>query len=343
MLFQLIQNHVLFSPDEGGSSTNSDDQEPEVITFTEEEGNNLADIEAPPAHVQEDINTFVGLIERQRNNLLDALLTALDNFETTMSFASEEEAKPDVLGTLLSTAFDTAADMALADIPGGPFAKKLFDATTAELERAGKASQSLEVGLWIKDQRTVLANEKMQSTQDTSDRLRNDLEDEFLDGDGEGRKEFWEQIVEANTRMQGTPAYNHEDLEAKLYELFINGHFDENWIEDTLSGCIEYKLKYDTDEFSVDSCKVRAPFGDHIGTALNHLMDGNTLHDIRFPLDLKVRKRICLYTDDYVPGGKDWFCGWLDASNNVTSSPSKSEAIQGFSDSKWRGLVTRFG
>lgn len=314
-----------------------------TIVFAEKEANELSDVELPPESVQQDIKIYVDYVEKQRIKLLDALLVALKNFETSMSFDSEEDAEPNVFGSLLSTAFDYGVGMVLEQIPGGDLAKDIFDATTAELERAGKASESLAVGTWIQQQRESLGNQQIQITQQQRDRLQLEIEDEFLSRDPQERKELWEQLHDANAKMSRTPDYTIATLQAKLYEQFINAHYADNWDEDSLAGCIEYRLEFEDDEFDFESCRVRAPFRDHIETALNGFLNAGKLPGISLPIDFRVRKRVCLLTENHVPGGHSWFCGWLDADNNITDEPNISVARSGFSSPVWRKYMDHFG
>jgi len=314
-----------------------------TIVFTDEEANDLSDVELPPDLVRQDINTYVERIEEQFNKLVISMLQALSNFQASMTFDSEEDARPDVFGSLLSTAFDYGAGLVLEHIPGGDLAKEIFDAATEEFERAGNASQSLKAGIWIERQREILGNKIIQNTQQQWDRLKFKIEDDFLACDPQGRKELWEQIHNANEKMSGPPNYTMVTLQAKLYEEFINAHYKDNWDEDSLSGCIEYRLEFEDDEFNYKSCRVRAPLGDHIETALNRFLKEGKLRGILLPIDFKVRKRVCLKTEDYVPGGRDWFCGWLDADNNVTREPIKKEAVRGFRSPVWRKWMKHFG
>jgi hypothetical protein len=64
--------------------------------------------------------------------------------------------------------------------------------------------------------------------------------------------------------------------------------------------------------------------------------------DFRTPLDLPVRKRVQFYTEDLVPGGKDWSSGWLDERNRKTGAPVLPEGEKVWAKDQWQRLVTTF-
>ncbi len=316
------------------------DGDVEVITFEPDE------VDAPLV-VQKKISTFVELVAKQHNELLNSLINALANFETTMSFASAEEANPDVLGVLLSKVYEIAVDEVLSNVPMlkkvKPLfdaAKALFDATTAELERAGKASESFEVGNWIKDQRAAIdAWRRRDGTKSKRDLLQADMESEFLDQDERGRKALFDQINQAINSLSVVTGPSLDEMEANLYVQWINEHFER--IGEDQPGCIEYKLEYDDNTFDFESCTVKAPFGDNIDSALNRLLDRGRLPGIQRPFDFKVRKRVCLWVDNFV-GGKSWSCGWMDEEGNIIHDPVHPPARKGLRENAWRLLADRF-
>lgn len=315
--------------DEKPSDTGDDS-----IIFTDD------DVEIP-AVVQKEINNYVGLVVEQHNKLLNSLLSALAQFETTMSFASAEDANPDIFGALVSQAFDFGVGkLAEHFIPGLSTVKDFLDATTEELERAGKASQSFKVGNWIKDQRAAISNQLLQDTvKSKRDLLQADTESDFLDQDKSGRQKFFDQLHQANEGLSGPIDISIDELEMKFYEQWINAHFTK--IGEDVPGCIEYRLEFLDNEFDLESCTVQAPFGDKIDSALNRLLDRGQLPGVRRPIDFNVRKRVCLFTENFV-GGKSWFCGWLDQDNTLLHQPVHPEAQKGMRETVWRISTKRF-
>jgi hypothetical protein len=307
-----------------------------TIVFTEQEASDFSDLEFPPDSVQKDINTYVDLVEKRHILLLAAMKDALNNFETSMSFDSEADAQPDILGALISTSFELGVDAVLENLPGASTTKKFFDATTAELERAGKASQGLRVAQWIQDQRDILSNQTLRdTTQDKLNNLRAEMEEDFLARDSQGRQEFRVKLMEANIKLSGVPSYTVEDLQLRLYEQWINAHHETG-----LSGHIDFELEYDDGEFDLISCHVKAPSGDNIDTALNRLLD-KSLPRFRFPIDLKVQKQVLLKTDAWA-GGKSWYSAWLDYDNNLSHEQGPGEAKEGYPRPEWRTMAKRF-
>ncbi len=345
MLFKHTRNHVFFAADgAGGEDPTSEgaDSSAELtdgtIVFSEEEAN----LEVPP-EVVEKIKRYVFLVEEQHKKLLNALEAALANFQTTMSFASAADAKPDVLGVLASKAFDYGVGKVSQHlIPGFSTVTDLYDATTAELERASNASLSLEVGTWIKEQRSLIENRLLKDwNQNNRDLLQSDIESDYLERDLEGRnQEFFEQLHQSNERLSGDVDYTVEDLEAMLYEQWINAHFINTAYDGP--GCIEYELEYADEKFEFRHCKVQAPSGDNIDTALNQLLDSGQLANKSHPIDFKVRKRVCIQLTS-----GSWECSWLDQDNNVILGPTGSteeaqESIRAFNSESWRLISTFF-
>jgi hypothetical protein len=255
--------------------------------------------------------------------------------------ASAEDANPDIFGALVSQAFDFGVGkLAEHFIPGLSTVKDFLDATTEELERAGKASQSFKVGNWIKDQRAAISNQLLQDTvKSKRDLLQADTESDFLDQDKSGRQKFFDLLHQANEGLSGPIDISIDELEMKFYEQWINAHFTE--IGEDVPGCIEYRLEFLDNEFDLESCTVQAPFGDKIDSALNRLLDRGQLPGVRRPIDFKVRKRVCLFTENFV-GGKSWFWGWLDQDNTLLHQPVHPEAQKGMRETVWRISTKRF-
>ena len=305
----------------------------ETIVFSEDE------VEIPRV-VQEKISAYVKLVEKQHNKLLNSLINALANFETTMRSASAKEANPDILGVLVSTAFTQGEDEVVSKIPGLSRIKAYFDAVTNELERAGRASQSLMMGNWIKDQRAAIDEQLRKDTiQDNLNLLQADTESDYLDLDVQGRQQFFDILNHAVISLSGPIGPSIDEFEVSLYEQWINAHFRE--IDDDAPGCIEYRLEFDNNVFDFVSCTVKAPSGDNIATAFNRLLDRDQMIGVRRPIDFKVRKQICLRVDNFV-GGKSWSCGWLDRNNQIIHEPIHDEAKRGLRENVWRISVNRF-
>ena len=344
MLLKHTRNLFTFSPDDSGdagmdaddqSVVTAEEQSPESsdgnIVFTQDEAN----LEVP-TQVKEEIKRHVSLIVEQHNLLLNALQTAVNMFDTAMHFASESEAAPDISGVLLKTAFDFGVSKLSEHIPGLSTAKSFLDATTAELERAGQARQSFEVGQWINIQRAIIGNQLItENNQDKRDLLQADTESDYLEQNEQGQgQQFLDQLHQANVGLAGPANYTQEDLAARLFEQWINAHFI-SLAQDAL-GCIEYELNYEDEKYDFRACRVQAPFGDKIEGALNQLLDSGRLSGISQPIGFKVRKRVCM-------GAGPWDCsGWLDQDNNVMDEPGAQTDREGFRSEYWRTTISHF-
>ena len=305
----------------GGGTTSVSDVE--VITFTED------DVTVPPA-VEQRIHEFAAKVEDNRGKVLMSTLNALASFETTMSFASAAEANPDVLGVLVSKAIDKAVDAIIAEVPLLSQAKEFYNAVTDELERAGKAKQSLGIGDWIKDQRAVIdRNMKNVNVAD----VISEFEERYLDLDQAGRQSFFKELFEASERMNNLRLVDIDELECEFYEQWINAHF--KLISADTDGCVEFRYEFDDNTFDFVSCEVKAPSGDKVESALNRLFDRGQVPGISKPIQLRVRKRAAFRVDNFV-GGKSWSSGWLDADNQVIHTPIHDAAIQALNEPVWR-------
>ncbi|MFP4343586.1 MAG: peptidoglycan-binding domain-containing protein [Anaerolineales bacterium] len=310
-------------PLEGGSHV-------DVIDFTEE------DVTVPPP-VQQRIRQYAEEALEMHSKLLTSTLNALAQFETTMAHASAAEANPDVLGVLVSQAIDESVNAAVKKVPGLADVKSVYDTVTNELERAGKAQQSLAMGDWIKDQRAVIDG-SMQNVD--LDEMTFQLEERYLDRNREGRQRFFDELFEGIQRLQALSLPNIDELECSFYEQWINAHFTH--IADDAPGCIEYRYEYEDGTFDFVSCEVKAPSGRKIETALNRLLDRGQIPRIQKPIDLRVRKRASFRVDNFMPGGKSWSSGWLDADNRSIHTPILDAAVEAFNDRGWRTFARRF-
>jgi hypothetical protein len=303
-----------------------------VITFTPEE------TDAPPV-VKGKVREYVELLARQHDTLLEKSQDALANFETTMVFASTSEANADLLGSMLSKAFDFAVDQMLGALAeSNPvtavslgLAKTLFQAASDELERAGKAADSHAIGNWIKDQRGAI--DRLRGRFDR-DAVQSEMELGYLESSDQ--QAYFAGLADGITKLRSGVLPPVEELERQLYEQWINANF--KGISDDAPGCIQVKVEAD-DGFDITSCTVETPSGDKVADALNRLFA--KLPGALRPRDLRVRKRGCFYVENLVPGGKSWSCGWLDRDNQPIHNPVLPEASKAFRQPQWQ-FVEKF-
>lgn len=298
-----------------------------AVSFTEDE------ITVPPV-VQERITTYVDLLADNHDKILTSLQSALNNFETTMSFASAKEANPNIFGAMTSEIFNQGAETLFKKIPGLYQAKKVFSATTAELARAGKASASLNVGEWVKTQRSVIDKRLRGSTsRATLEEIKDELEEAYIPMSPAERDRFLDQLTQGVRALSGPVGPSIDELEVQLYEQWIHSHYRHSGY--VMTGLIEYRMEFDDGRLTFKSCHVKAPFGDKVDSALNHLLLRG-VPSFRRPFDLRVNKRVCVYTDGSVPGGKLWDCGAMSADNVVYRSPLYEGATRVMNGDVWR-------
>jgi hypothetical protein len=325
-----------------GSSVSEEGGGVATITFAPDE------TDLPPI-VRQRIDEYIGLVGANRATTLSRLDGALEQFETTMQFASSSEATPDAVGTIVSELFKAAVDELAEHVPGVDTVKSFYDAASDEIERAARASASHAVGDWIKDQRAAIVTLATAfDERDPNDSsglapralLGESVEETYFNLDQEGRQAFFGELFDSIEQLKQFTAPSIFEFERQLYEAWINGNFSS--ISDDADGCIECRLEFDDDEFEFESCSVAAPFGGHVADGVNKLIDDRKVPDLRSPLDLKVRRRICLLVDNVNPGGHTWSCGWLDADNAIIHQPVHQAAREGLVDPRWRAMITRF-
>lgn len=224
-----------------------------------------------------------------------------------------------MFGAIVSETFNQCVETLLGRVPGLAQVKKIFDATTAELARAGKASQSFNVGEWIKTQRSAIDKQLRGTyTRDKREDLKYDLEEIYLDQDADGRDEFFDQISRVTRALSGPVGPSIDEMEVKLYEQWINSYY--GFVKYKINGVIDYRIVLEDKAMKFKSCNVTAPFGDKVDSALNLLLNQGAIHAIRRPLDFQVKKYVCFYTENLV-GGTSWDCGILDAQNRIVQEP----------------------
>jgi peptidoglycan hydrolase-like protein with peptidoglycan-binding domain len=316
----------------GGTTVAEEGAGVATITFTEEET-------VVPEPVIGRVREYVRLTVDTRREILASLVNAVAQFETTMQFASSDEATPDAFGVVLKKLFEDAVDQLVDQVPGLSIAKAYFDEVTDELGRAAAAAKSHDVGAWIRDQRAEADRLRRETVEGN---LQADTESSYLEQDEEGRQAFFEMLFEATEGMMTVHGPTINDFERQLYEAWINAQFRS--ISDDASGCIEYRFEYFDQEFEFESCSVETPFGNRVASRLNELMDAGELPGYERPLDFAVRKKVGIYTEGFTVGGKSRYYGWLDEANEEIHLPVSFEdlALEGFRDPRWRTMVARF-
>lgn len=328
----------------GGDPTSSDAGDATDFAFD-------ANAEAVPPEVRRRIASLVDTIEAAVELVLRRAEQAIDQFETTMQFGStsSEAAVPERL--LVEVVLAVGRHLArrlTASLPGFDeavdLAGGLMAAAIGTPAASGHAATRASAGRWIKDQRTMLGGARgalrlppHQGELTPLEALTLDIESGYLASDD--KQATYVGIVNAKDNLAADVLPTLNDLEARLYEQWINEHFRE--IGPDRPGCIEFRNEFDGDTFDFVSCTVDAPFGPQIEDGLNRLFSLGLVAHASRPFELRVRKRACFRVDNVNPGGKTWSCGWLDEDGNVIHNPPHNAADRALHEQVWQ-LQGRF-
>jgi hypothetical protein len=274
------------------------------------------------------IRDYVSAVVETKSKIATAYLSAIDNFQTTVQFASPQEATPDILGAVLKSglkAAEKAAVSAASEATGaslGPLVE-MVHGIYDEIERASKAAQGLAVAQLIKDIRAAVTNAYTQDQ--TGEALRKQIEDEYNNNDAGGRGGYIAGIQIELAALGSAQAPKEEVLEATMYLAWINQNFNNDCIEGTGIASIQFD-----DEGNLTSATVQAPQGDKVAAALNKVMNGAGIYSL---MDWDVVKKICR--------GYDCMCF---EGNNVIRKPATADDTQSFltAPETWQKL-TQFG
>lgn len=254
---------------------------------------------------------------------------ALDQFETTMKFASTSEANADILGTMVDAAVGLATDRLIDSVGAftGGLTTRVINDVRDELRRASAAAESATIGNWIKDQRSAIGQARNSFKPES---FRTELETDFLEAADE--QEWADSLFGASEGLAAFQLPSAGDLELILYEQWINAHF--RGVTGDGPGCIEFRNEFEDNRFHFVSCEVKAVEGPKVAGALNRLFDQKLTTLAELPIDLFVRKRACFRTENLV-GGKKFSCGWLGIKNEVLHEPVLPLGQQAFAEDVW--------
>ncbi len=310
---------------DGSSLSDTADSQGTTVVFEDE---------TVPAEVLRTIDDCAPLLSAHLNAVFERTLSALANFETTMSFASTSAAKPDTLGVLVDFAFEFGTRTVVELVPGGGLLFAPINAVRDELFRAGVDATSAPIGEWIREQRRKLEGQRGLFLES---RVGEELTLFYLEAVDRPRRAAELLEVKASIGSASLPVM--ADLELLMYETWINAHFVR--IGENDSGCIAYRFERDDDGIIFLSLTVEAPQAStgQIEGALNELFDSGTLTLASIPIEMFVRKQACFKTKNFV-GGTGFFCGWLTTDNKTLHTPLKEEET--FEGPAWRQAARRF-
>lgn len=307
---------------------------------------------------KEVINRFARQLYETRVAMGTNLLAAIDNFETTMSFASDYEAEPQYAEKLLDAAIkETVGALVKAvdkAVPGVDYVAKGIEAVHAEAERAATARASRNVGAWIKAQREVVANQLAGGGQTSGGNLEVvtsvSIQDAIMaDLCALNESGQWSEGVtqvasaEGDLRQAGVPPT--ERYLQLLFEDYIRANFAGMSATTRTPGTVRIFWEADIDgdrdaDYTIDwdddwSAEVvlPSPYGDRVAGGLNDLGIS--------PLATHVVRQVCFETEG-IAGGTATYCGALNENGSVRDEPITPWATRAFNDSKWRDETTRF-
>ncbi len=271
----------------------------------------------PAMDIEIDMQTirdYVSAVVETKSKIATAYLSAIDSFQTTIQFASPQEATPDILGAVLKSglkAAEKAAVSAVSAATGASLAPlaDMMHGIYDEIERASKAAQGLAVADWIKGIRTAVTNAYTQDQ--TGEALRKQIEDEYNNNDEGGRGGYIAGIEIELEALRTAQVPKEEALQATMYQAWINQNFNNDCIDGTGIAYIQFD-----DEGNLLSATVQAPQGDKVAAALNQVMNGAGIYSL---MDWDVVKKVCR--------GYDCMCF---EGNNVIRKPATGDDTQAF-------------
>ena len=299
------------------------------------QGTNVVfDDESVPADVKRLIDECARPLREYLVGVLQLNLSALNNVQTKMTFASGLVAQPDILGALSDHAFEFATRRVAGLVTGGDLLLDWINVVRDELFRAAAAGTSASVGDWIVNQRRVLEHQREEFGEA---KIAEELTLFYLAATDRPARVAELLEVRASVGFMSLPQI--EDLELIMYETWINAHFVRIGADEP--GCIAYRFLRDDDrlEFLALTVEAPQPSAGQLEGALNGLFDSGRLTLASTPIDMAVRKRVTFRTTNFVGGTGD-FTGWLASDNKTLHRPLKEEAV--FDEHGWRMIVRRF-
>ena len=231
----------------------------------------------------------------------------MNNFETTIRFASPTEATPKILGVLAQSAVKLIEKEVASAIEGvthvdvGPVVE-LVHAINDEMERADKATTSLQVGNWVKSLRSSVNNVLTEQT--SFEVLRKQYEDSDEGERSNIVADVGEELNQLTAVADGLKAITNQIFECGLYEDWINAHFTNDCVDGP--GNIHIDLSEDGE---ISEVTVNAPLGDKIEGAFNSGPLGKGfVPELDRIADIKVGKKVSI-------GDR---CGCFDDRNEMT-------------------------
>lgn len=285
-----------------------------------------------PASVDYDtdmqtIRDYVAAVVEAKAKIATALLSAIDNFQTTVTSASPADAKPNILGAIMKSGLKTVEKTAVTAVKSatgadlGPLVE-VIQAVSDEIDRAAAASQNLAVAEWIKSTRTAIANAYTQDQ--TGDALRKQITDQYNANDEGGRGGYIGGIQNELAAVGTVQAPIAQIPEVAMYESWISQNFNNDCVNGTGIVYIQYG-----DDGTFTSAAVVAPLADKIAGGLNSQMASAGITRL---MDLDVVKKVCK--------GSDSVC--FEGNNVVRKSAADDQNLAFMKDEATWNLAVSF-
>jgi hypothetical protein len=289
------------------------------------------------------IDKYVDAAADYQNRFVMAFANgALQNLETTLRSASDEEAKEDYAGAVISEVIGSGVDYAVGkaakaagvDELVGPV-KGVVKAVQDESKRAAAASASLSAADWIKTMRASLIDSyTVSSNKQTIRKSTYDLYQSLKDGgDDEAMQQFIDQLSYWTSSIEENPLVpSVGDAELSLYEAWLNQHFNSCGGIPGTPGAI--LVSYDG--ATLKQVLVQGPFGDQIETGIKRLLAYKSI------TTLDVRKQICRWDSYEASVGTTWDCACLSRANEPQGHMVYPESEAWFRSTDWANTGLTF-
>lgn len=288
----------------------------------------------------------------ERNRVaIQRTITALESFKDELELPDIHQVRADAEDTLrrsilqISTQVLTAgvsswvtaglAAAATSEARGAlPGLAEIVTAITRQSSAAtglAEEERQLRAGRWIIDRRNAL-NDAMGVAGQLRDSMRQQLEETLA---AAANERTYLLSIESLTESIKSAAFEPvPSICVSFHEAWINAHFLD--VGEREEGCIEICIE-PVENGRRLRAHVCAPRAAQVEQALNlHLRDASSgRYNL---LSLRVAKRVMLYGENLVPGGRQWSWAWFDRDNVQLRGPLLDSAKMLLTEPRWRRM-----
>lgn len=266
-------------------------------------------------------------------NTKDSFDTALANFFGRFTFATEDEAVPDITGALMKNVQEQITGAAMGKletlVPGWSQVKSAVDSLAAEAERAAKAGTEVKLRDYMANLRTAMNTNYIEQKRHirngrddlwkTYQSLPDDVKPDLLDS-----LPSWLEGV----RKEIPTAVQYET------EMYLQWVQMSKGMLDGFTQLGRIEIKYDAQEpnsYTFESATVRAPMPKKAASGLNWILstpDSGYANVMQLP----VEKMVGMYAENLI-GGTGYGWAILDENNNVRQEP-----LSKVQKARWRAM-----